>query len=117
MGSRGLGFQAGWGHRKKKAFSAAPVFWLWSSSRLPALGHWEHPDSCAYRLVLPGELPSAHTYPTLEQPSLGQLQTQTQPQLVTVPNGFTVLIGKPGARLGGGVGVGAGRGQAELPWD
>lgn len=79
------------------------------SSRLPALGHWEHPDSCAYRLVLPGELPAAHTYPTLEQPSLGQLQTQTQPQLVTVPNGFTVLIGKPGARLG------EGRGQAALP--
>lgn len=32
---------------------------------------------------LPGQPPSSHTYPTLKQPFLGKLQTQTQPQLVS----------------------------------
>lgn len=31
---------------------------------------------------LPGQPPSSQTYPTLEQPFLGKLQTQTQPQLM-----------------------------------
>lgn len=69
--------------RRKGLSQVTSVLGLGALSCLPAMGHWERPDSFTYkRPVLPGELPSAHIYCTLEQPCLGQLQTWTQPQWV-----------------------------------
>lgn len=85
MGPTGLGFWAETETQEgERAFpTATSVLGPGALGCLAAVGCWEHPDSCASRRpVLPGELPSAHIYPTLEQPCLGQLQTQTHPQWV-----------------------------------
>lgn len=84
-------------------------------SRLPAVGAGEHPDSCAYRLVPPGELISACPHLPCFRAALPGTAPDTNSTTVSdlegtpssVPNGVIVLIGKPGARWE------EGRGQAE----
>lgn len=80
-------------------------------------GHWEHPDTCAHRLVLPGELLCPHlpyfraALPRAAPDTNSTTASALEGTPSSVSNGYIVLIGKPGARWG------EGRGQAVLPWD
>lgn len=67
-------------HRKEKGpFPQLPVFW---ALELSAVFQLWGVDSCTSRRpVLPGELPSAHTYPTLEQPFPGAAPDTNSPSV------------------------------------